>query len=194
MQNLDKIFGRLGNKMFQYAFLYAQAREKDTDFYFQDPKYFDGYEDEIKQLFGEGIGYLDQVGVHVRRGANPANPSELKYSENTFYVNLADETDYYERAMAMFPNEKFVIFSDDPAYCRERFKGDDIQVMEKGDEVEDFNLLASCKHIIGANSSFSFWAAYLCQDPIAKKVFPSVRNWYRDGVERTVCPKDWIRI
>ena len=189
MVNPDAIFGRLGNRMFQGAFLYAKARELETDFYFQDPKYFEAFENEIKQLFGGGIGYLDQVGVHVRRGANPANPSEPKYSENTFYVNLADETDYYERAMALFPNEKFVIFSDDPAYCRERFKGDDIQVMEKGDEVEDFNLLASCKDIIMANSSFSWWAAYLNPNEGKRVIAP--KNWYSDGLERTKCPPTW---
>src|SRR3990167_6444699 len=110
MKPLEIQFGRLGNKMFQYAFLYAESRKRATDFYFQDPKFFEGYEDEIKQLFGQDIGYLTQVGVHVRRGANPSNPAEPKYSENPFYINLCD-TDYYERAMAMFPNQKFVIFS-----------------------------------------------------------------------------------
>ena len=193
MVNPDKIFGRLGNRLFQYAFLYAESRRRGVDFYFQDPKYFEGYEEEIKQLFGEGIGYLSQVGVHVRRGANPSNPDEPKYSENPFYINLADDTDYYERAMAMFPNEKFVIFSDDPDYCRERFKGENIQIMEKGDELADFNLLASCKSIIMANSSFSWWASYLCPNPSKHIVAP--KNWYADGNEtRTVIPNTWTKI
>ena len=193
MINLDATFGRLGNRLFQMAFLYAESRRRGLDFYFQDPKFFEGYEEEIKQLFGEGIGYLTQVGVHVRRAGNPINLSEPKYSENPFYVNLS-ETDYYERAMAMFPDEKFLIFSDDPGFCKEKFKGDNIQIMEKGNEIEDFNLLASCKSIIGANSSFSWWAAYLNPYPDAKIVFPSVENWYKDGVERTKLPESWIRI
>ena len=70
----------------------------------------------------------------------------------------------------------------------------EFQIMEKGGEVEDFNLLASCDGIIGANSSFSYWAAYLNPNPDTRKVFPSVKNWYKDGIERTVCPKEWIRI
>lgn len=191
MVNPDIIFGRLGNRLFQYAFLYAQARELGTDFYFQDPAYFDKYESEIKQLFGGGIGFLDQVGVHVRRGANPVNPNEPKYSENPFYVDLCS-TDYYECAMALFPGEKFVIFSDDPEYCKQRFKGEDIQVMEKGDEVEDFNLLASAKHQIIANSSFSWWAAYLNPNPSKTVVAP--KSWYSDGINRTKLPPSWLRI
>lgn len=193
--NPDKIFGRLGNRLFQGAYLYAQIRRGTIpDWYLQDPKYFAGYEEEIKKLFGEGIGYLDQVGVHVRRGANPANPDEPKYSENPFYVDLVS-TGYYELAMAVFPNEKFVIFSDDPVWCKEKWKDNpDVQVMEKGDEVEDFNILASCKSQIIANSSFSWWAAFLNPNPAKIVIAPEVDKWYQDKKERTVCPDSWIRI
>ena len=135
---------------------------------------------------------MDQVGVHVRKGKNPYIPEEPKYNENPFHFNIL-ETDYYERAMAMFPDEKFVIFSDDPEYCKERFKGENIQVMERGkDDVEDFNLLASCKHLILANSSFSWWAGYLNPSPVAKIIVPN--QWFTDGETRTVCPENWIRI
>ena len=195
MRNIHHFSGRTGNEMFRHAYLYAQFRDGVIpDIYLQDYRYFEKYADEIKEMFGEGIGYLPQVGVHIRRAANPTSPTEPKYSENPFYVNLG-ETDYYERAMALFPEDNFLIFSDDPTWCKEKFKDNTrVQVMDKGDEIEDFNLLASCKGIIGANSSFSFWAAYLNPNPDIKKVFPSVKNWYMDGVERTVCPKDWIRI
>lgn len=192
MNHPEKIFGRLGNRMFQYAYLYAQVKRGEIpDFYLQDPKYFEPFGEEIKQLFGEGIGYLSQVGVHVRRGGNPFIPEEPKYNENPFHFNICD-TDYYERAMAMFPGEKFVIFSDDPEYCRERFKGENIQVMERGDDIEDFNLLASCENLILANSSFSWWAGYLCPNPVAKIIVPN--QWFTDGETRTVCPENWIRI
>ena len=191
MINPDIIFGRLGNRMFQGAFLLAQARKLGTDIYFQDPAYFQEFEEELRQLFGEGIGYLNQVGVHVRRGANPINPNEPKYSENSFYTNLCD-TDYYEKAMALFPDEKFVIFSDDPEYCKERFTGENIQVMEKGNEIEDFNLLASCKSQIIANSSFSWWAAFLNPNP--SKVVVAPKQWHTDGIERTKIPTSWQRI
>ena len=195
MRNIHYFSGRMGNEMFRHAYLYVQAREGIIpDVYLQDSKYFEKYANEIKQLLGEGIGYLEQVGVHIRHGINPHVPKEPKYSENPFYVDLCSTT-YYEQAMAMFPNDDFLVFSDDPEFCRDKFKDNPrVQVMDKGDEVEDLNLLASCNGIIGANSSFSWWAAYLCQNPTAKIVFPSVKNWYKDGVERTVCPQDWIRI
>jgi hypothetical protein len=194
MKNLDITFGRLGNRLFQCAFLYAESRKRGIDWYFQDPKFFESYEEEIKQLFGEGIGYLSQVGVHIRRASNPINPEEPAYHENPFYVDLT-KTDYYERAMSMFPEDKFLVFSDDPDWCKEKFKDNPrVQVMEKGNEIDDFNLQSSCKSNIIANSSYSWWCAYLNPYPNKIIVAPSVKNWYTDGVERTKCPSQWIRI
>lgn len=189
----EVLTGRLGNKMFMFAYLYAQVKDGVIPSIFvQDTKYFEKYENEIKQIFGEGIGYLTQVGVHIRRAGNPINPAEPKYSENPFYVNLSD-TSYYERAMELFPNEKFLVFSDDPDWCKEKFKDNpDVQVMDRGDEITDFNLLASCKDQIIANSSFSWWAAFLNPNPSKRVIAP--KQWYSDGQERTKLPKEWEKI
>ena len=189
----EVITGRLGNKMFQFAYIYSQFRDgKIPDFYVQDEDYFSAYADEIKNLFGGGIGYLTQVGIHVRRGLNPLIPSEPKYNENPFHANISD-TDYYERAMAMFPNDNFLVFSDDTDWCNEKFKDNPrVQVMPKGDEIEDFNLLASCKHQIIANSSYSWWAAWLNPNPT--KIVIAPKQWHADGVERTKIPHTWTRV
>lgn len=193
MINIHTFSGRMGNEMFRHAYIYAQVRRGEIpDVYLQDPKYFEGFEEEIKKMFGQGIGYLEQVGVHVRRGTNPLVPDEPKYSDNPFYVNLGD-LDYYDRAMAMFPGEKFVVFSDDPEWCKDKWKDNpNVQVMDKEDEVVDLNLFASCKHQIIANSSWSWWGAYLNPNPAKTIVAP--KQWYSDGVERTRCPSHWIRI
>ena len=191
MINIHALSGRMGNEMFRHAYLYAQFRDGlIPDIYLQDPKYFEKYADEIKEMFGQGIGYLTQVGVHIRRAANPTSPTEPKYSENPFYINLADDTDYYERAMAMFPSDNFLVFSDDPDWCKEKFKDNPrVQVMEKGDEVEDFNLLASCKDIIMANSSWSWWASFLNPNEGKRIIAPA--KWFVDGEQRVGIPKTW---
>lgn len=194
MRHPDIYLGRTGNKMFLFAYLYSQMREGlIPDTYLQDPKYFEKYSDEIKQIFGEGIGgYLSQVGVHIRRAGNPIKPEEPNYTNNPLHTNLSN-TNYYEIAMALFPNDNFLVFSDDPEWCKEKFKNNPkVQVMDRGDDIEDFNILASCKDQIIANSSFSWWAAYLNPNPNKKIIAP--RQWYTDGIERTVCPKSWIKI
>jgi hypothetical protein len=168
--------------MFQYAYLYAQARRGEIeDVYVQDEGLFYEYADEIKALFSAGIGLIDMVAIHVRRG---------DYVDNPFYVNLM-ETDYYQDAMELFPGAKFLVFSDDIKWCRKQpiFKGCDFS---KGkDEILDLNLMASCNGVITANSSFSWWGGWLSS---GKVVAPSVDHWYTDGVERTRCPQGWIRL
>lgn len=189
-----KLFGRLGNQMFQYAFLIAYARDHALDFYFQDPWFFNEHKEAVRVLFSAEIPKKnDCVAVHVRRAANPINPDEPKYSENPYYVDLF-KLGYYQRAMAMFPvGTKFMIFSDDPLWCEEQaiFSGCDISWCR--DEVEDMNLMASCKAHIIANSSFSWWGAWLCPDyPNNKVIAP--KEWFADGVERCILPDHWIRV
>ncbi len=70
-------FGRLGNNLFQFSYIYAQCRKGEIpDIFLQNPKFFKGYEEEIKDLFGRGNGSEPYVAIHLRRGANPLNPSE----------------------------------------------------------------------------------------------------------------------
>ena len=184
MIDIHKITGRMGNLMFQWSFLYALCREGQIpDTYVQDFKYFDKYRNELREIFHEGITSVPYVGIHCRRG---------DYAGNTFHSDMS-KTDYYERAMALFPGANFKVFSDDIQWCRgqERFKG--CEFSTNTTELEDFNELASCMDgIIIANSSFSFWTAYLSN---AKKiVMPKENTWFRDGVERVTCPPEWIRV
>ena len=187
------IFGRLGNSMFQYAALYKLAKDNKTDFYFQDPKWFEGCEDEIKKLFGEGIGYLQYVAVHIRRASNPINPNEPKYSENPFYYDLS-RSGYYIDACNQFPGRKFLVFSDDMDFAKFYFEGDKFAFDESENDLDAFNAFASCDSHIIANSSWSWWGAWLSPHFSKKVVAPSVDKWYSDGVERTICPPEWIRI
>ena len=182
MIRLDKIFGRLGNRMFQLATLYAYAREKKVDFYFQDEKWWKGYEKEIKQLFGSDIEPIDMVSIHVRRG---------DYVNNPFYVDLIDDG-YYERAIELFPDEDFLVFSDDIEFCKRYFIGRQFTFCEEKDEIKSLNLMAGCRANIIANSSFSWWAAYLNPNQNKKVVAPLA--WFADGVERTKLPDNWIKI
>ncbi len=189
----SKLFGRLGNSLFQYSYIYAQFRRGVLpDIFLQDPKYFEDYEKEIKELFGQDISFLPYVSIHVRRGVNPVNPDEPKYSENPFYVNLS-ETDYYERAIAMFPVDKFLVFSDDIEYCKSKWGNNPrFSIIEGQTEIEDLNMMASCKSNIIANSSFSWWAGFLNPNPAKTVVYP--KEWFTDGINRVGFPKTWTKI
>ena len=157
----DKIFGRLGNRLFQGAFLMSMAKKLGTDYYFQDLKWID---DSTLDLYRVGIIPNNYISIHVRRGDYVGHP---------LYVDLTI-TDYYEKAIKEFPDSKFMVYSDDVAWCKEYF--DDRFEYNEDDELTSFNKMAGSKGIIMANSSFSWWASYLCKGKI---VAPS--KWFTDG-------------
>lgn len=149
---IEKMFGRLGNRLFQMATLIALASETESDIYFQDLKWFEKYEDKIRDMFGAGIGEIDKVAIHVRRG------DYLLFSHQ--YPNLM-ETDYYVEAMKEFEGKKFIVFSDDIEWCKQQDIFNGCEFSEGNNEVQDLNIMASCLGIITANSSYSWWAAFL---------------------------------
>lgn len=194
MLNPDIIFGRFGNKLFQGAYLHAQVRRGEIpDYFVQDYKYFDEYRDEIKQLYGDGIGLLPYTGIHLRVGKNPINPAEPSYMENPFYTSMI-KTGYYIKALEHFPHGKFIVFSDDIALAKTYFTGDRFAFDDSSDDIQAFNKLASCQNQILTNSSYSWWAGYLNPHPEAKIVVPSETSWFADGVVRCRVMPSWIQI
>lgn len=189
MVDPEVISGRLGNKMFQLAFLYAYARKNKLElvdnglgYYFQDSSYFEEFRQEIMTLFGIGVRLIpDTVAIHVRRG---------DYVHHPFYIDLS-LTDYYEKAMQEFPNARFLVFSDDIGWCKEQKVFEGCDFIDPIDEITDFNTMAGCTGHIIANSTYSFWAAYVA--PYTKKIV-APKLWYTDNSNRTVLPTEWIRL
>lgn len=197
MKSVRQEIGGLGNLLFKEAFIYGQMLDgKIPDIYLQSSKYWTQHKDKIRQRFGNGIGRIDKIAVHIRRG------DYLKASQ--FHTNLWD-TSYYHEAFKLFPNEKFLVFckdtqnpemdTADKEWCVENLTpilGEDFEMYTHGEETDDLNAMASCKGLIGANSSFSWWAAFLGNHE--KVVFPTEEKWFTDGVVRTDLPDGVLRL
>lgn len=180
MQTPRKLFGGLGNSMFQMAYIYAQMREDNIpDIYVQNYKLWEKYGEEIKEWYGKDIVKNDYVSLHIRRG---------DYINNPFYVDLT-KTDYYDKAISSFANKEFLIFCadrqddltdfEDQVWCMNwaKIKGIKFKIYRGGkNEIEDFNKMAGCKAHIMANSSFSFWASY-----IGGGITIAPSQWFADG-------------
>lgn len=131
------------------------------------------------------------VCIHVRRGDYIANDS---------HVVLA--TDYYRRAVrrmtSALHDPVFYVFSDDIPWCRRHlgFLGEAIFVDHNGPDYdyEDLRLISLCKHHVVANSSFSWWGAWLAQHPGQVVIAPE--KWYQDSnrTTRDLIPKRWRTI
>ena len=127
------------------------------------------------------------VALHVRR----ADYVGLTHA----FVPLS--IDYYRAAMRLFPQEShFVVFSDDPAWCREAFKEERVEVISGNPGYADLYLMSACGHQIIANSSFSWWAAYLNPNPQKRVVAP--KHWFGPALAandtRDLIPPEWVRI
>lgn len=134
------------------------------------------------------------VSLHVRRGDYASREDYLKI------FGLMGH-DYYNKAISKISqvsnNLSFLIFSDDIDWCKGNLDipFDHVWV-ELNNEVEELMIMANCKHNIIANSSFSWWGAWLNNNP--SKVVIAPRKWFADPdwnsqVEGLV-PASWIRI
>ena len=133
----------------------------------------------------------ETVAVHVRRG------DYLTGSPLTSFGTC--EQGYYESAMALMRSRivaaHFHVFSDDPEWCRQHFTGSDVTVISTagGDAGDDLAAMASCRHHVIANSSLSWWGAWLGAGERSIVVAPM--PWYSQSPRaRDLIPDLWIRL
>ena len=94
--------------------------------------------------------------------------------------------------MSYFPNSKFLIFSDDIEWCKKEF-GIDNLYSENTDKFVDMYTMTRCNGHIIANSSFSWWGAYLGgKKTIAPKTWFGVEINYKNNMD--IYPDKWIII
>ena len=148
---------------------------------------------EIEKIIEEGH---IPISIHVRRGDCVTNPHAAAYQGTV-------DTSYYDAArdylFSLFPKEQciFFVFSDDIAWAKEHIQtgAKTIYVSQPGiPDYEELYLMSRCLHHIIANSSFSWWGAWL--NPYSKKIIIAPKAWLKDTSFDTsdVCPKEWIRI
>ena len=165
--------------------------------YFQSEKYFVDYKKEILDLFRFDETTENKVGkylqdnftdkkvtsIHVRRGDYLSKPN--------FHPTLP--MSYYNEAMRIIGESEFIIMSDDMEWVKENFKGENIHYSPFYEEMEDMCLMMLCSNNIIANSSFSWWGAYLGKADVV--LAPNL--WFGpDGPKDTqdVIPNNWIKI
>lgn len=181
--------------------------------YWQSEKYFEDAKDVIRQDFSfyhqpdyanktildkitsAQAGGIEAVSVHVRRGDYITNPIT-----NVHHGILPLE--YYQSAMSViekrYARVVYYVFSDDLPWCRDnlRFNSEaifvDVNVGEPG--WKDMRLMSACRHHILANSSFSWWGAWLNQNK--EKVVVAPQEWLSDTklVHKNLLPEPWVKI
>jgi hypothetical protein len=180
--------------VFEYSDIYL-------DGYWQNEKYFVDIRDILlKELtpkeeiskaakrYLEDIQNTQSVSLHVRRG------DYLKHPE----IGLLD-LDYYKKTyeyiVQKIENPMFYIFSNDMAWCEEKFDfiENKVFIKETKNEIDDLMLMKNCKHNIVANSSFSWWGAWLNEN--SQKIVFAPKKWMAINPNNYKwTPDNWIEV
>lgn len=172
--------------------------------YYQSYKYFDEMRNEIIDLFSIDEStkkYIDDkyfdifndkiinVSLHVRR----SDFCTLGINMNETYYNFA-----INHMKQILNNEcKFLIFSDDIEWCKKVFIGKEFIFIEGEDDYVDLYMMSFCDHNILANSTFSWWGAYLNKHE--KKIVVYPKEWFNKNkryriIKNDYFPIEWIEL
>ena len=145
------------------------------------------------------------VSLHNRRGDNV--PSQMDFNDRLEGSFLKDKAlyhpllsmEYIHSAMSYFKDEVFLVFSnndDDVQWCENNIIGDNIYFSKGHNDLIDFSLMRICDHNIIANSTFSWWAAWLNQNP--NKIIIAPKIWFGEAYSHInstdLIPNSWIII
>lgn len=149
---------------------------------------------ELTHGVAHHIRKTNSVSIHVRRGDN------LDADALTRHGDLS-QTDYYQRAIeyvrARVIDPTFFIFSDDPEWCEANFRPEPSIVVSHNDTknpCEDLWLMSQCRHSIIANSTFSWWGAWL--NPNQDRVVVAPLRWFVTPARnsRDIVPARWVKL
>lgn len=171
------------------------------DGYWQSEKYFAHCRQQVLGAFGyQWVPiFPDTCAIHVRRG------DYLKYPDKHPVVTPEYLIHAINYIIAHANTNRFLFFSDDIPWCMEflanfhwRFSEAAFEFSEDRTEVQDLELMSSCQHQIISNSTFSWWGAWLNQNPNKVVISPSKDNWFGPGNAHLctddIIPDSWIQI
>ena len=177
----------MGNWQSEKNFKHAEDTIR-SDFSFKTP--LTGRNAEVTALIKNSLA----VSLHVRRGDIAANPT-------AFAVHGLCSLDYYRCAVeyvtAHVADPEFFIFSDDMPWVRENLHVEYpchyIEHNKGPESYNDMRLMSLCRHHIIANSSFSWWGAWL--DPRGDKIVVAPDRWFAAEFDSSdIIPSTWIRM
>jgi len=176
--------------------------------YWQSEHYFEDASDLVREeltfrssavgLNAEALKEItacSSVSVHVRRGDYLTDPA-------VYAMHGVCSVDYYRHAIDYIRERVsspiFYLFSDEPEWVRENLDlGDSVRLVDHNsakDGFEDLRLMSRCAHHIIANSTFSWWGAWLNHSP--NKIVVAPKRWFADESMDTsdLLPESWVKL
>ena len=164
----------------------------------QNEKFFDGYHDKLRRKFTFPPEYFandyavkirscNSVALHVRLG------DRLRHGEADFTCGYVAHA--VEKLSSLTEGVKIFVFSDNTEWCRKNLPlvNDTEYIFVEGNTPsQDMALMTICQHVITSASTFSWWGAWLNNNPNKIVIAPAQKFWGSDDSCRDICPRGWI--
>jgi hypothetical protein len=181
---------------FNYSeLLYNENYNYYLNGFWQSEKYFSNVSDLIIKQLQPTTETIEKLKKHINGKSVSLHVRRTDYvSSNGFHP--VQTIEYYDKALEVIGNyDQLLIFSDDINWCKENLKYKNILFVENQDNIEDMWLMSLCDHNIIANSSFSWWGAWLNQNK--DKIVITPKNWFGSQSnlnDLDITPVNWIKI
>ena len=187
----------------------AECDNKYLVGYWQTEKYFKPFRKELlndfsfqnltlshqnEKLRDDILSEKNTVGVHIRGG-------DYNMAGNVSIYGKICDCEYYEKAFEYIEksvgNVKYYVFTNDSEWAKKMIpcKKDNIEIIDWNSEEDgwmDMYMMSICRHNIIANSSFSWWSAWLNQN--AEKIVIAPKRWQNGSDIADIVPDDWVRM
>ena len=192
--NFDPEVFKVSGDVYVEGYWQSEKYFKDIKHTIREDLQFKTEPDPANKEMADLILNLNSVSVHIRRGDYVSDPEVKK-------VHGTCSMDYYNNAvenmLEKIKNPHFFVFSDDPAWVLKNLKiNHPITFINKnsGKAFEDLRLISYCRHHIIANSSFSWWGAWLSKNP--HKIVIAPKKWFNDPCINTedLVPESWNKL
>ena len=194
----------------QYMKVFENLNIKNNVYFlgfWQNYKYYVGYENKIQNLFEpkDKSFFEDELTKEIKN--NTLNTVSLHFRRGDYLTSgfiVPTTSEYYELAIkkirSIIDNPYFYVFTDEPEWFEQNIKLDIPYKLITGNTgincYKDILLMSICKHNIMANSTFSWWGAWLNLNP--DKIVIAPKTWYgtpnRDKHTNEITPPEWIRL
>lgn len=175
--------------------------------FYQNERYFKDVEQEVRKAFTFDESMFNErsqlclehlrrnpksVSIHVRRGDYTEPKHWLKlgqYASTTYFLNAI------ERMSKLLPGAQYYVFSDDLQWVRDNLPLENAIYVDWNtgeDSWQDMMLMSNCRHNIISNSTFSWWGAWLNNNP--DKIVMVPKRWNSSQMSTDLAPASWIPI
>lgn len=188
----QEVYEKISNSSFVRGFWQSEKYFKEIETSVRNAFTFQPITDSKNSRLLQRIHDCESISLHVRKGDYLKFPS--------VYVDLAAKN-YYQSAITYmqehFNNPKWFIFSDDIAWCKEHLDIVDAVYVDHNvgeSSYYDMYLMSMCKHNIIANSTFSWWAAWLNRNQNKIVISPDIFIKNHDQLNRDIVCENWKKI